>query len=310
MSWKQSVILRGVCLFAFCGSLSLNHVQATIVRFSTTAGNIDFRFYDAATPLSVANFLQYVNSNRYDGTFIHRRTSLATSGVAVIQGGGFHLNNSIFLAATIPNFGTVMNEPGISNIRGTLSYAKGANPNSATSQWFINVLDNTVLDTPDNGSFTVFARVIGNSMSIVDDIYELPLINASVAQNAPGEDFDEIPVFNVAKVQSQGDIRNDDAVFVTSIDVRNLPAGDYNFDGTVNQADLAVWRADYGSITKAEADGNGNGRVDGDDFLIWQRTYGQTSSLNAAIFSVPEPTTICLAAMCSAALLSRRRCRK
>ncbi|MDZ4656279.1 MAG: dockerin type I domain-containing protein, partial [Bythopirellula sp.] len=91
-----------------------------------------------------------------------------------------------------------------------------------------------------------------------------------------------------------------------NVSVLNLPAGDYNFDGTVNNADLAVWQADYGSTIKAEADGNGDGCVDGRDFLIWQRTFGQTTPLTAAILAVPEPSAIGLFACGMLTLLTRR----
>lgn len=297
-------------LFLFVApSLVALNAQATVVRFETSVGNIAVRLYDAATPLSVANFLNYSTSNRYDGTFIHRvPQSGNVSSHFVIQGGGFKLNNSIFQAAGITTDAPVLNEPGISNLRGTLSYAKGADPNSATSQWFFNVGNNTFLDQPANGSFTAFGRVVGNGMTVVDAIDNLKVINASAAENGPGEDFDEVPVLDINKVVSQQNVTNADAVMINDVKTLNVPAGDYNFDGKVDAADLAVWKADFGSTLKAEADGNGNGRVDAADFLIWQRTFGQNFGA-PIVAGVPEPAAATLAlltAACGFALRRRR----
>ena len=253
-----------------CGVFIGIAAQATIVRFQTSVGNIDVRLYNAATPTSVANFLNYVTSNRYSGTFIHRvpqRPASQGGGTSnfVVQGGGFLLNNSIFEADGIVTDPPIGNEPGITNIRGTLAFAK--NSLGATSQWFFSIGDNSFLDDQD---FTVFGRVIGNSMTVVDAINNLRTVNASVAENEPGEDFDEIPVTNFDKVISQNDITNNEAVMVNSVTVLNLPAGDYDFNGVVNALDYNVWRRGFNSTTAAEADGNGNGRVDAADYVVWR----------------------------------------
>jgi peptidyl-prolyl cis-trans isomerase A (cyclophilin A) len=259
-------------------ALSVSTAGATIVRFDTSAGPIDVRLYDSATPLSVANFLNYATTDRYDGTFIHRSPETDSGAEKfVIQGGGFLLNNSIFAAAPIDADDPVLNEPGISNIRGTLAYAKGSDPDSATCQWFFSMKDNSFLDSPSYGAFTVFGRVVGDGMTVADAIANLELIDASVAQDQPGEDYDEIPVFDVEKVIAQQDIRNDDAVIINSIDELLLPAGDYNFDGAVNVADYNLWKSTFGSITNAEADGNGNGIVDAADYTVWRESLATIS---------------------------------
>jgi len=304
---------RAVFVFSSFSSITLvfcsaGVAEATIVRFDTTAGSIDVRLFDTATPESVLNFLGYATADRYDGTFIHRSPNTGGNPKFVIQGGGFVLNGSIFSASslTTPADPFVQNEPGISNLRGTLSYAKGPGVNSATSQWFFNLRDNSILDLPVNNEFTAFGRIVRDGLIVADAISNMSLANASVAQNAPGEDFDEIPVFDVNKVVAQGDIFAEDAVIITSIDqVFFLDEGDYNFDDIVNGADLDVWSADFGSTLLAEADGNGSGRVDGGDFLTWQRTFGQSAAL-AASQAVPEPASGALAAIAAAALLLRR----
>jgi peptidyl-prolyl cis-trans isomerase A (cyclophilin A) len=301
-------LLMVVAAAGFCGGAD---VHARVVRMVTSAGNIDTRLFDTATPLSVTNFMNYVTSNRYDGTFFHRVPQAPSGGTSdfVVQGGGFKLNNSIFQAAGITTDPVVQNEPGISNVRGTLSYAKGSSPNSATSQFFFNISDNLFLNNPPS-LFTAFGRVVGTSMTVVDAINDLPVINAAGAENAPGEDFDEIPVFNVQKVVQQNDITNEDAVMVNDVFQLNIPDGDYNFDGRVNNADLAIWKADFGSLTKGDADGNGNGRVDGGDFLVWQRTLGQNFGIPGAapaVHGVPEPGGLVLAAFALGAAARRRR---
>jgi peptidyl-prolyl cis-trans isomerase A (cyclophilin A) len=296
-----------VALATMIGFGAIAPARATVVRFQTSSGNVDVRLNDALTPNSITNFTNYVTSNRYDGTFIHRVPQLGTGGTSnfVVQGGGFKLNNSIFAAAGIVTDAPIADEFNLSNTRGTLSFAKNAL--GATSQWFFNIGNNSFLDAQ---GFTVFGRVVNNGMTVVDAINNLTTVNAAGAQNAAGEDFDEIPVYNITKVVNQQDILNEDAVMILDVRTLNIPAGDYNFDGRVNAADLTVWKADFGSTTKAEADGNGNGRVDAGDFLIWQRTLGQnfgTPTMVSAVTSVPEPGAATLAACALAALARCRR---
>jgi peptidyl-prolyl cis-trans isomerase A (cyclophilin A) len=305
-SHSRVVHVAGCSLLALlCFSLT---AEATIVRFQTSSGNVDVRLYNGATPLSVTNFLNYVNSNRYNGTFIHRVPQLPGGGTSdfVVQGGGFLLNNSIFAATGIVTDAPIGNEPVFSNTRGTLSFAK--NSLGATSQWFFNIGDNSFLDAQ---SFTAFGRVLGNGMTVVDTINDLPTINAAAAENASGEDFDEIPVRNVQQVINQQDITSNEAVMVNVV-VLNFKAGDYDFNGTVNAADYTVWRNTFGSTTNAAADGNGNGKVDAADYVIWRKTLGQSGGPGAGAGSleggsVPEPAGAILVLVGSLLLAARRR---
>jgi cyclophilin family peptidyl-prolyl cis-trans isomerase len=268
--------------------------QATIVRFQTSVGNIDVRLYDSATPLTVANFLGYANDNRYDGTFIHR----SPPGF-VVQGGGFYFTppNSVSPVVDPANPDPpVLNEPGISNKRGTIAMAKlGNNPNSATSQWFFNVGDNSgppaALDT-QNGGFTVFGRVVGGGMSVVDAIDLLPQFDLD---GPVAETFDQVPLRGMT-----GDPLQNRLVHITSVDVLNLPAGDYDFNGVVNVADYNVWRASYDSTTAAEADGNGNGIVDLADVVVWRNSMaGSAAGATTPPLAVPEPAAAFLMATAS-----------
>ena len=142
------------------------------VRFQTNIGNIDVTLQPAAAPLTVANFLKYVDKGAYANSIIHR--SVANF---VIQGGGFYLNSGVPTA--IAEDAAVTNEFKISNTRGTLSMARlGGQVNSATNQWFFNLADNSSnLDNVDGG-FTVFGKVTAtSSLTIMDRIAGLPIQN-------------------------------------------------------------------------------------------------------------------------------------
>jgi len=161
---------------------------ATTVRLATSVGAIDITLYDAAAPRTVANFLTYVNSGAYRNSFIHR----SVPGF-VIQGGGFAWDDAANRVIDVPTNAPVANEFSTTrpNKRGTIAMAKlGSDPNSATSQWFINLVDNSgpgvSLDT-QNGGFTVFGEISASSMAVVDAIAALPIVNA-------GSPFDSLPI--------------------------------------------------------------------------------------------------------------------
>ena len=157
-----------------------------VVRLTTVFGPIDVALYERQKPITSNNFLRYVDEGRYfvqdpttqqqASSFIHR----SVSGF-VIQGGGFiataNPNTPDRIQPTeVAEFAPIQNEPGISNTRGTIAMAKTSDPNSATSQWFINLANNTNLDNPSNsGGFTAFGRVVGNGMDVVDRIANLPV---------------------------------------------------------------------------------------------------------------------------------------
>jgi len=288
--------LRSLSVWTIATTLLLINttLATTVVRFDTNLGSIDVRLYEEATPLSVANFLNYVSTDSWDGTFVHR----SIPGF-IVQGGGFSLTPDVFNTTSVTTNAPVQNEPGISNLRGTLAYAKlGNDPNSATSQWFFNLDDNSANLDFQNEGFTVFGRVLGEGLAVVDSIATLDTIGAGGA-------FTNVPVLDRDQVIAQQNILNTDAVIFSNISVISTLDGDYNFDGIVNGADLAVLENDFGSTLNAEADGNGNGIVDGADFLLWQRNLGATSALGA-LQPIPEPSTLVLAALGILTVLYRR----
>jgi len=173
-------------------------VQAKTVLIGTPLGDIEIELLENDAPKTVANFLNYIDNNRYDNAFIHR----SVAGF-IIQGGGFTFSDGT--AFNIPTFPPVENEFKISNTRGTVAMAKlGNQPDSATSQWFINIDDNSASLDSQNGGFTVFARVIGDGMDIADAINQLPITNA-------GSPFTDLPVINF----TGGDLTTENLVMTT-----------------------------------------------------------------------------------------------
>ena len=155
------------------------HTSATVVEIRTNMGTITVNLFDEDTPKSVENFLEYVTSGAYANNVVHR---LEPS--FVIQAGGFSYHNALPLDVVAT--GTpVINEPELSNVRGTIAMAKqGGNANSATSQWFINLKDNSANLDVQNGGFTVFGQVIGDGMDVVDAISALPRFNMGGAASS------------------------------------------------------------------------------------------------------------------------------
>jgi len=131
-------------------------LAGTIVKFRSVFGDVNVQLFDAQKPITVDNFLRYVDGNLYDNSMIHR----SVPGF-VVQGGGFRA--TVPSPPSISSFPPILNEPGIPNTRGTIAMAKlGGNPNSATNQWFFNLADNRSILDGQNGGFTVFGRVIGD----------------------------------------------------------------------------------------------------------------------------------------------------
>ena len=139
------------------------------VEVVTSLGRLCLDLLDrpGEAPLTVENFLRYARRGDYDGSFFHR----LIPGF-VLQGGGYR-HDPVDGYQTIAVDPPVANEPGISNVRGTVAMAKqNGQPNSATNQWFVNLGDNTDLDA-QNGGFTVFARVEGFDLGVLDALAAL-----------------------------------------------------------------------------------------------------------------------------------------
>ncbi len=154
--------------------VNVDYVPAdTIVKFTSNVGTFEFELFDSLTPNTVANFLNY--SSRFTNAFVQRLVSNF-----VIQAGGFSVADNKISAIT--KDAPINNEFSslTSNIRGTLSMATpGNNINGGSSEWFINTVNNSAsLDTVPH---TVFGRIIGNGMTVVDAIAALTPTDLSTA---------------------------------------------------------------------------------------------------------------------------------
>ncbi len=149
------------------------------VLMTTSLGDILLELDGEKAPISVANFLSYADKEYYDGTIFHR-----VMGTFMIQGGGF--TPGMKKKPTDP---TIKNEwrNGLKNTRGTIAMARlGGQPDSASSQFFINVVDNASLDRPerDGAGYAVFGRVVAG-METVDTIRVVDTGMKKRKQNVP-----------------------------------------------------------------------------------------------------------------------------
>ena len=148
------------------------------VELTTNHGAIRIELDDAKAPLSVANFLSYVNSGHYDGTVFHR----VIDGF-MIQGGGYTAD-----MVQKPTRAPIPLEAanGLKNDTYTIAMARTGNPHSATSQFFINVKDNAMLNAPqpDGHGYAVFGKVVEGT-AVVDKIKAVATGNKAGAQNVP-----------------------------------------------------------------------------------------------------------------------------
>jgi peptidyl-prolyl cis-trans isomerase A (cyclophilin A) len=152
--------------------------QAPRVKLSTSAGDIVLQLEQEKAPKTVENFLQYVRDKHYDGTVFHR----VIDGF-MVQGGGFSTDMQQ-KAVRAPIALEV--RPELKNDRGTIAMARTGNPNSATAQFFINVVDNRNLNAPnpDGYGYAVFGRVV-EGMDVVDKIKGVPTGTKGPFQNVP-----------------------------------------------------------------------------------------------------------------------------
>jgi cyclophilin family peptidyl-prolyl cis-trans isomerase len=300
-----------------CGSLQ----AGTIVRMSTTLGDITIKLADEVAPGTVSNFLNYVNDKDYEGTLIHR----SVPGF-IIQGGGFLADPP---GQPIDTDLPIANEFRLPNIAGTIAMAKlGGDPDSATNQFFFNLADNRPNLDFQNGGFTVFGHVVAG-INVVNQIAGLPIKNYVPTNdpNYPNGVFSSVPIIAVG---------TDDWVTVDKVEAIGLWTPDWNNplngldatqDGIVIPHDLLVLidalnrggarELDAPFVGPYKIDVDRNGRFDQYDLdptIAYLTTPVQMegdllSSLqtSAPLSLTPEPAGASLAAIAAGSLLALGR---
>ena len=204
-----------------------------IASISSSVGNFDIELFDDSAPLTVANFIRYAESGRYNGTVIHRSVPNF-----VVQGGWLTYESESNSLMPIKTDSALLNEFRLSNIRGTVAMAKvGGNPNSATSQWFINLSDNSKNLDNQNGGFTVFGRIIGNGITIADEISSLKTYTVGGITDFPLKEY----------VESK--ISSDNFITISKVDINSTEVAPNYFDSKNSELRLTLDAGSAGMAT-------------------------------------------------------------
>ncbi len=177
---NRSIFLRYLAALLLLGSFAwAQSVKAAdpIVVLKTSLGTIKIQLDATHAPLSTANFLAYVDKKFYDNTIFHR----VIPGF-MVQGGGFTADMTEKPADTpIHNEGT----NGLKNLRGTIAMARTGDPDSATAQFYLNLVDNGALDaTSDAPGYAVFGKII-SGLDVIDKIAQVPTTTQGQFENVP-----------------------------------------------------------------------------------------------------------------------------
>lgn len=199
-----------------------------VVEINTDYGNIYIELYPDVAPVTVDNFLGYVSRGDYDGTFFHRHVQ-----GFVLQGGGWTYDqNRTPRTEHIEAQDPIVNEFQLSNLEWTVAMAKlGGDPDSATSEWFINLDDNSQNLDNQNGGFTVFGEVVGGR-DVVTTITDLRIANF-------GSGFETTPVTESYDPQAN-QVNNEDLVNVNQARLVYDPDTSLVVDDTVAPSGAAT----------------------------------------------------------------------
>jgi peptidyl-prolyl cis-trans isomerase A (cyclophilin A) len=299
---------------------SQSALAGTLVQMNyANFGSVQIDLFDDLSPISVNNFVtRYVATGRYTDTMIHR----VDVGLGVIQGGGFTKDAAAVATAADP---MIALEYSRANTRGTISMARTAALNSATSQWFINTDDNTTsLGQSNGGGYAVFGWIVGPGMGVVDAIAAVPTF-------VYGSPFNQLPLqnFTLADYNNSVDPLPHVVVLSSVTIVKTHPsfqnpflATDVNNDGSLKASDVAAVNFDllkngFHDLTgpfsgTSYLDVDGDGRVNLSDSLktinaLLKAPAPQVSPLMESSASpllvVPEPGSLTLGGLAALALV-------
>ena len=176
----KSLPLIGALLFSLAVPEGASAQANPQVLIKTTKGDIVVELYPAKAPATVDNFLKYVDDKHYDGTVFHR-----VIGNFMIQGGGF--TQDMKQKPTRPAI-KLESQNGLKNDTGWIAMARTSVPDSATSQFFINVVDNSMLNhpQPDGHGYAVFGKVV-SGMDTVNAIKSVKTTSSGMHRDVPAE---------------------------------------------------------------------------------------------------------------------------
>lgn len=260
--------LPTLIIMALCATLLPTLSAAnTFLRMQTDLGGVDIELFDTAAPNTVLNFLEYVNADYYNGTFISRRTDPTDpqTGFGVLQMGGyvfdpnlgtFTSNLGIYhipVDLTDPVLGVPL-ETGISNTRGTLAMARGAATNSAASDFFFNLTDNNIDDPANNktsldtlnGGYAVFGQVVAG-IEVIDAVAALQTCkDIGYILPAPCNGFPNVPLIDIYTVNGDGGVFTTPIQQVNLVNFNNIGT-DGDGDGIIDKVEGAAPNAGDGN---------------------------------------------------------------
>ncbi|MEM9478311.1 MAG: peptidylprolyl isomerase [Verrucomicrobiota bacterium] len=217
-------------------TINLNHVfgmeaiDNSVVRFSSnfsSSGNplvLDIALFSTRAPVSRSNFLTYVTDGDYLNSVVHR----SVPGF-IVQGGAHFFNSQSGFVESIPTDPSIPNEFGISNTPQTVAYAKVAGfPNSATSQWFVNMGENGDNLDNQNSGFTVFGRVTQSTFANAQTFNNPGIFPINDLTGILGPNFSDTPVFN--SFDGTGLPTLNELIFFTSVSMEPISSADAGQD--------------------------------------------------------------------------------
>ena len=263
------------------------------VVLETNFGDIVIELFPDDAPITVDNFLGYVNIGFYDGLLFHRVIE-----DFMIQGGGYYLED-FYIYPRIPDE-PIINESynGLSNVRGTIAMARSEDPNSATSQFYINHVDNLFLDrenASDGLGYCVFGKVI-RGMDVVDAIAQTPTIYVSPAfANFPYNPTVDIYIASTrpcelsycSDINYDGKVNFNDFTIFASHWLDNhcnssndfCQGADLDYSGSFDMADFGIfsdnWLVPVGFEPEA-SDITGDGDINFEDFAVFASHWLET----------------------------------